>query len=304
MPGILEIMYDESLEDTGLNDGVRRWQKESVKQSKTQESFWGISDKQDIEKVLWIALKCNRRRKGNSMLIWTERRKKWGTYRVPGLPGNWGSDCRRPEEQPFPFPSSRGLQRCYLRLCPLGRWLLITTGCLYEQPSGVKFTALRISTLCWAELACAQAPWVSGAAGQASPAAPRDGLGGSSPLLSSGAGAWGGLSLALQAWGELTGQQNSLEQVLERVRPVRCAAKPRKWLLQRPMQKKTEELNQGIELRGGKDNCGPGFTYGIAGRMETEAPAASPWWGGWKSSTPSVALDPVHSERLLSLPLC
>lgn len=52
-------MY-ESLEDTGLNDGVRRGQKEGIKQSKTQESFWGITDKQD------------RRRKGNGMLIWSE----------------------------------------------------------------------------------------------------------------------------------------------------------------------------------------------------------------------------------------
>lgn len=68
MPGILEIMH-ESLEDTGLNDGVRRGQKEGIKQSKTQESFWGINDKQDIEKVLQIALKCNGRRKGNNMLI-------------------------------------------------------------------------------------------------------------------------------------------------------------------------------------------------------------------------------------------
>ena len=173
MPGILGIMY-ESLKNTELSDGVRRGQKEGVKQSKTQESFWGITDKRDIEKVLWIALKCNR------------RRKKWGTYRVPGLPGSWGSACRRPEEQSFPFPSPQGWQRCYLRLCPLGRWLLITAGCHCTQPSGVKFAALRISTLRWAELACAQAPWVSGAAGRASPAAPRDRLGGSSPLLSSG----------------------------------------------------------------------------------------------------------------------
>jgi len=38
MPGILGIMY-ESLKNTELSDGVRRGQKEGVKQSKTQESF-------------------------------------------------------------------------------------------------------------------------------------------------------------------------------------------------------------------------------------------------------------------------
>lgn len=158
---------------------IKKGQKESVKQSKTHDSFWGITDKQDIEKVLWIASKSNRRRKTNCMFIWTKRRKKWA-YGVPGLPGHWDSDCRRPEVQPFLFPSPQGWQQCYPRLCPLGLWLLITTGCLCEQPSGVKFTALCISTLCWAELACTQAPWESGATGQASPAAPRDGLGGSS----------------------------------------------------------------------------------------------------------------------------
>lgn len=210
--------YEENLKDTGMNDGGRRGQKEGVKQSKTQESFWGIADKQDIEEVLWIALKCNRRRKQNNMLIWTERKKKWGIYGVLGLLGNWGSNCKRSEEQPFSFPSPQGWWWCYLRLCPLGCWLLITAGCLCKQPSGVKFTVLRISTLCWAELARAQAPWVSGAPGQASPAAPRDELGGSSLLPSSEEGTWAGLSLALQAWGELTGQQNGLEQVPERIK--------------------------------------------------------------------------------------
>lgn len=43
---------EESLKDTGMNDGVRRGQKEDVKQSKTQESFSGIADKLDIEEVL------------------------------------------------------------------------------------------------------------------------------------------------------------------------------------------------------------------------------------------------------------
>lgn len=126
------------------------------------------------------------------------------------------TSCRRLEVQPFLFPSPQGWQQCYLRLCPLGLWLLITAGCLCEQPSGVKFTALCISTLCWAEPPCTQAPWERGAAGQASPSStqrqhPETGWEEEQPLLSSGAGVWAGLSLALQAWGELTGQQNSAD---------------------------------------------------------------------------------------------
>lgn len=67
----------------------------------------------------------------------------------------------------FSFPLSSGMAAVLSET--LGLWLLITAGCLCEQPSGVKFTALCISTLCWAELPCTQAPWGSGAAGQASP---------------------------------------------------------------------------------------------------------------------------------------
>lgn len=36
---------------------IKKAQKEGVKQGKTWDSFWGITDKQDIEKVLWIASK-------------------------------------------------------------------------------------------------------------------------------------------------------------------------------------------------------------------------------------------------------
>lgn len=199
------------------------------------------------------------------MFIWTKRRKKWAAYGGPGLPGHWDSDCMRPKVQPFLFPSPQGWQQCYLRLCPLGLWLLITAGCLCEQPSGVKFTALCISTLCWAELPCTQAPWERGAAGQASPSSTQRQAGRKQPLLSSGAGVWAGLSLALQAWGESTGQQNSVGAV-EVKTGLACSTNAAKISAQ-----KDRRLEEGDRAEGEK----PCFMYDIVRRMGFEAPAAS-----------------------------
>lgn len=83
---------------------IKKEEKEYVKQSKTQDSFRGITDKQDIEKVLWIASKSNSRRKRNCMFLNKEEEEVshlWSAW----SPGHWDSDCRRPEVQPFLFPS-------------------------------------------------------------------------------------------------------------------------------------------------------------------------------------------------------
>lgn len=159
---------------------IKKEEKEYVKQSKTQDSFRGITDKQDIEKVLWIASKSNSRRKRNCMFLNKEEEEvshlwsAWSSWTLRHwLQETWGAT--------FSFPLSLGMAAVLSETLPSGP--LAINNCKDACASSLQ----ESNSLHFASALCAgqsfPAPRHPGRVGlldKPPQAAPRDRLGGSS----------------------------------------------------------------------------------------------------------------------------